>query len=269
MCFLGGDRLPEDLKAQALETFNLYHKTVLQSYIQAREDSVMGQVESLLQETIALQQLSQALSGAPNFDDILDIFYQTCTKVLGFDFVVFSLVDPKQQRIQAIGGIGVSKDHLENANQPLDGKDIMADIIRTGKTEIITGWDSRFDKKIFKEEGMDEWGLRVFTPITLRRENIGLVEVGFNQHTETSVDESQIRLLRTFIDQTALALENAKREEASQQAIHREALIKDITTKVRASTNLDTVLQTTVKEIGDALGGKRVYIHLVSSNNGQ
>ena len=67
-----------------------------------------------------------------------------------------------------------------------------------------------------------------------------------------------------FIDQTALALDNAQRYEASQRAIRREALLKEFATKVRASTNLDTILQTAVKEIGEAMGSKRTYIHLVS-----
>ena len=52
-------------------------------------------------------------------------------------------------------------------------------------------------------------------------------------------------------------------------AAQREALIKEITTKVRASTDLDKILQTTVKEIGDAIGGKRTYVHLVSPSNGE
>jgi GAF domain-containing protein len=224
--------------------------------------------EALVQETMALQQLSQALSGTLKFDEILDIFFQTCTKVLGFDFVIFSLVNEHQKRVKAIAGVGVTDTHLSQANYPLDSENIMADIIRTGQTEGITGWDDRFDKETFEAEGMAEWGLRIFTPITLRQENIGLVEVGFNRNVEATVEDSQIRLLRAFINQTALALDNAQRYEASQRVARREALIKEITTKVRASTNLDTILQTAVKEIGDAIGGKRTYVHLVSPTNG-
>ena len=225
--------------------------------------------EDLLHETIALQQLSQALSGTLQQNEILDIFFQTCTKVMGFDFVIFSLVDKKQQRVKAIAGVGITADHLKRADHSLDSKDIMVDIIDTGATEIIVGWDDRFDPNNFEAENMSDWGQRVFTPIKLRNENIGLVEVGYNKNTETVIEDAQIRLLRAFIDQTALALENARRHEASQRAIRREALIKEITTKVRASTNLDTILQTTVREIGDAIGGQRTYIHLVSPPNGQ
>jgi len=220
--------------------------------------------EDLLHETIALQQLSQSLSGTLKIGEILDIFFQNCTKVLGFDYVIFSLVDPQQQRVKAIGGVGVSAAHLKRANHPLNSDDIMADILRSGHTEMITGDDPRFNREIFQNEGMVEWGKRIFTPIKLRQENIGLVEIGYNKNTETDIQDSQIRLLRAFIDQTALALDNAQRYEASQRAIRREALLKEFATKVRASTNLDTILQTAVKEIGEAMGSKRTYIHMIS-----
>jgi GAF domain-containing protein len=225
--------------------------------------------EALLQETMALQQLSQALSGTLNFQEILDIFFQTCTKVLGFDLVIFSLVDQDRQRVKAIAGVGVSEAHLKRANHPLDSNDIMADIIRTGRTELITGWDDRYDNTNFEAENMTDWGLRIFTPITLRKENIGLVELGFSKNVDITIEDSRIRLLRAFIDQTALALDNAQRYEASQRAARRETLIKEITTKIRASTNVETILQTTVKEVGEAIHGKRAYVHLVSPKNGQ
>jgi GAF domain-containing protein len=224
--------------------------------------------EDLLHETIALQQLSQALSGTLSVEQIVEIFFQTCTKMLGFDFVIFSLVDDNRQRVKAIAGSGVTQEHIKRANHPLDSNDIMADIIRTGHTEVIDGWDDRFDKTIYDTEQISEWGLRVFTPICLRQENIGLVEIGYNKNTQEEITDSQIRLLRAFIDQTALAIDNARRHEASQRAIRREALIKEITTKVRASSNVDTILQTAVKEIGDALHGKRTYVHLIAPTNG-
>ncbi len=224
--------------------------------------------EDLLHETIALQQLSQALSGTLDADQIVEIFFQTCTKMLGFDFAIFSLVDAEKQRVKAIAGAGVTTEHIQRANHPLGSDDIMADIIRTGQTEVITGWDDRFDQENFDVENMADWGLRIFTPIRLRQKNIGLVEVGYNKKIEAEIEESQIRLLRAFIDQTALALDNAQRHAANQRAIRREALIKEITTKVRGSSTVDAILQTAVKEIGDALHAKRTYIHLVSPSNG-
>jgi PAS domain S-box-containing protein len=224
--------------------------------------------EVLLQETQALQQLSQALAGTLRVNDILDLFFQACTQDIGFEYVQFSLVDSYQHRVRAIAGVGVSDSQIKRANKSLDSSDIMVDIIKTGRTEIITGWDDRFDQELYETEGHADW-IRVFTPITLRKENIGLIEAGFNKNLQANIKDSQLRLLRAFIDQTALALDNAQRYEASQRVGRREALIKDIIAKVRSSTDLETILQTTVREVGEAIDGKRSYVHLVPPNNGE
>lgn len=247
-----------DHLANAIQNARLF-ESVIQAQLEAEE---------LLHETQALQLFSQMLAGTLQVNEILNIFFRACIDVLGFEYGVFSLVDKYQNRIKAIAGFGVSESQIKQANRSLDSQDIMADIIRTGKTEVITGWDERLNRDMFEAEGHAQW-VRVFTSVTLRQENIGLVETGFNKDTHKRIDESQIRLLRAFIDQTALALDNAQRYEASQKAAHRETLIKEITTKVRASTNIDTILQTTVKELGDALGSKRAYVHLISPTNGE
>lgn len=236
---------------------------LFESVIQSQQTA-----EVLLQETQALQQLSQALAGTLRVKDILDLFFQACTQDIGFEYVQFSLVDSYQHRVRAIDGVGVSDSQIKRANKSLDSNDIMVDIIKTGRTEIITGWDDRFDQTLYEDEGHANW-VRVFTPITLRKENIGLIEAGFNKNTQTHIKDSQLRLLRAFIDQTALALDNAQRYEASQRVGRREALIKDIIAKVRSSTDLETILQTTVREVGEAIDGQRSYVHLVPPNNGE
>ena len=183
--------------------------------------------------------------------------------MIGLEYVIYSQVNKDTSRIRAIGGTGVSEFHLRRINYALDSDNITAYIVKQGERELLTGWDDRFDKEIFETEQQENW-IRLFLPVTLRLENIGVVEAGFNQLIDKKISDSQINLLRAFIDQTALALDNAQRYEASQRQARREALIKDITTKVRASTDIDTILQTVVKELGQAIEGQRPYVHLVS-----
>ena len=63
---------------------------------------------------------------------------------------------------------------------------------------------------------LDEKGLwtRLFSPLTLRAQPIGVVEAGFKER-DILVSEAQIRLFRAFIDQTALALDNARQYETA------------------------------------------------------
>jgi GAF domain-containing protein len=219
------------------------------------------EAEERLRETAALQQLSQSLARTLQVSEILDIFFRASLDVIGgFDYIMLSLVDKQQQRVSVVGGVGVTDSHIKKASHSLDSSDIMADIIRTGQTELITGWDERFDKETFESEGHEEW-VRVFTPVSLRQENVGVVEAGFRKGGYQRVHESQINLLKAFISQTVLALDNAKRYEASQQTARREQILREVTARVRNSADVDTILRTAAQEVSRALGRKSfVYL---------
>ncbi|MCI0560479.1 MAG: GAF domain-containing protein, partial [Nitrososphaera sp.] len=94
------------------------------------------QTQEALLETQALQQLSQKLAGTLQMDEILDIFFRACTEDIGFEYIQFSLVDQTQHRIKAIAGAGISESQIKRSNHSLDSADIMADVIRSGQTEI-------------------------------------------------------------------------------------------------------------------------------------
>jgi PAS domain S-box-containing protein len=220
-----------------------------------------SEAEERLQETLALQELSQALSGSLAQEQILQLFFQACTSRIGFEYVQLSLVELGQNRVRALAGVGMPEQQLQNSVHSLDANTIAVDIIRTGRTEIISGWDERVDR-VGLEADTPRAGVRVFTPITLRRENIGLVEAGFNSNVSPSISAPQVRLLQAFVVQTALALDNARRYEASQRMAEREALTKEIINKIRASNELGIILATTVQEIGRAIGSKRAVIQI-------
>ncbi|RME71002.1 MAG: GAF domain-containing protein, partial [Chloroflexi bacterium] len=217
--------------------------------------------EQRLYETQALQELSKKLASTLEMDQILDTFFQACTDIVGFEYVIVSLVEKEHNRVRAVAGRGVSEQNIQRANRALDSTDIMADIIRTGSTEVITGWDDRFDRETFEAEGHADW-VRVFTPIVLQNENIGLVEAGYNISTKTEITPAQLDLLRAFIDQMALALDNARRYQAIQRAARREAIITEIAGKIRSSISVEDILKTTVEELGKVTGASRGHILL-------
>lgn len=223
--------------------------------------------EDRLRETIALQQFSQALAGTRHVNEILEILFDACTKVIGFDYIQVSLVDKKQQ-IKAVAGVGVSESQLRLSTSSLNSGDMMADIIRTGKTEIISGWDERLHKSQFEAQKQHNW-LRVFTPITLRQNRVGLVEAGFfNTTKQATLESEQTQLLQAFIDQTALALDNAQRYEVSRRAAQRETIIREITGKIQSAVDIDDILKTTVTELSQLLDTSRASVRLAVTQAG-
>ena len=88
-------------------------------------------------------------------------------------------------------------------------------------------------------------------PITLRGEVIGALGLE-NEGREWSGEERA--LIKAVTVQLGLALENARLLEDSQRRAARERLIGEISSRLRASSDVETVLQHTVQELSQALG---------------
>jgi len=63
-------------------------------------------------------------------------------------------------------------------------------------------------------------------------------------------------------DQMALAIENARLFEQTQSRAARERLIRGITDRIRGAVDVESILQTTVQEIGKALGASHGLVRL-------
>jgi GAF domain-containing protein len=66
----------------------------------------------------------------------------------------------------------------------------------------------------------------------------------------------------TILEQAALALENTRLLEASQRRAAHERLVADISRKVRSSASLNTILSSTILELGRALNASYAQIHI-------
>jgi GAF domain-containing protein len=101
----------------------------------------------------------------------------------------------------------------------------------------------------------------IVVPIRLRDEAVGVLGL---QDTEGGRQwtDGEIALIEAIADQLALAIENARLLEETQQRAEQERIIADITARVRSSMDPETILQTAVRELGAALGSDRAFIQL-------
>jgi len=76
----------------------------------------------------------------------------------------------------------------------------------------------------------------------------------------------QLDLARTLSDQLSVALENARLLESSQRQAALEQAIGEISTKIGASTKVEAILRSTVKEIGEQLDDTEVILELESDS---
>jgi GAF domain-containing protein/HAMP domain-containing protein len=72
----------------------------------------------------------------------------------------------------------------------------------------------------------------------------------------------EIKVLEAISEQLGIALENARLFDETQRLAHREVISSDVVSRIWASTNIDTIMQTAIQELGRALKVSQGAIHL-------
>ena len=94
----------------------------------------------------------------------------------------------------------------------------------------------------------------VAIPIKLRGHIIGVLDVR-SKNGQRPWKPDEIAMLEAAAERAALALENARLIESAQRRAARERAIGDISTRIGAVSNLESILQTAVEELGRKIGG--------------
>ena len=150
---------------------------------------------------------------------------------------------------------------LENSRLFTEAQQSLAEMSATQQQYLQGAWLSlaagqKLEYEVGDSESTGRQGIEI--PLTLRDQIIGQINMS-NSEEWTS---EQRNLIESIAAQAALALENARLVEESQSIAARERLVNDITSKVWASTTVDSILQTTVRELGRALEAAEVDIEV-------
>lgn len=103
-------------------------------------------------------------------------------------------------------------------------------------------------------------------PILLREQQIGNLVLEADPSASgpapSSWSSEELSLIVAIADQAALALENARLLNETQQRAGQERIRASVTDKVWASTNVESILQTALEELGVSLGAIEGLIQL-------
>ncbi len=108
----------------------------------------------------------------------------------------------------------------------------------------------------------DEDGRQLAVPIRFRGEAIGSVLLRRTEEQPPWSPEER-QLAEEIGEQIALALENARLLEETRRHAERDHRIAEITARVRASMDPETILRTAVQELGAVLGVDRAIVRVV------
>jgi PAS domain S-box-containing protein len=186
---------------------------------------LLAETQETAQRMEALYETSRALSAATDEETAIRTVLESIYWAMACDYLTIATVDEQAGVIEDRHGIwhgefDVFPEWMQMVRYPLDHPDIIADVYRTGRTEIIDGWDERFNREIWEKYGHENL-LRIFMPVRAHDRIVGVVEVGFDRRKKERIDKKEVQTLTAFVDQAAVALENARLIRETRQAARR------------------------------------------------
>jgi GAF domain-containing protein len=103
----------------------------------------------------------------------------------------------------------------------------------------------------------------IVTPIALRGQVIGTLSLQ-DLIPDRQWTAEEVALVETVSEQLAQTLENLRLFEDTQKQATREQLTRQITDKLRAAPDIDTIIQTGLTELAKALNVSRAYVKLTT-----
>ena len=101
---------------------------------------------------------------------------------------------------------------------------------------------------------LEKLSATISIPIRFRGQTIGVLDIR-SKTGQRLWKPDEIAMLEAAAERAALALENARLVENAQRRAARERAIGDISTRIGAVSNLESILQTAVEELGRKIGG--------------
>jgi GAF domain-containing protein len=155
---------------------------------------------------------------------------------------------------------------LENSRLYTEAQQSINEMSATQQQYLQGVWlalaaEQKFEYALGENDSIGKQEIEI--PLTLREQIIGQINMtGLEEWTP-----EQKNLIESIASQAALALENARLVEESQSIAMRERLANEVTSKIWASTTMDSILQTTVRELGRALEAAEVSIEVSMDGN--
>ena len=104
----------------------------------------------------------------------------------------------------------------------------------------------------------------VSVPIFISGKPVGVIRLR-KPESGLNWSEDEIDLIQTLTDRLSQALESARVYQSSQMLALQEQLTTDISSQLRQTLDIDTVLKTAARELGEAFRAKEVVIRMAAN----
>ena len=264
-----GERILGVLDVQSTKPFsfsedNLRSLQILadQLAVAVANTELFSETQEHLSQHRLLHHITSTAASGTTLDEALESAVKGIQVTLGGDRVTILLADRDKKMLEVKAAVGYTED-ITNSN------------VEIGKG--VTGWvaahrrplrirDVSEDPRYVKVSANTRSELAV--PLIYRNELLGVLNVESEQidaYTENDEEE----MLGTLGGSLAAVVANARLVEQIRSQSERERLIYDITSKIRRSTDIQSILMTTASEITKVTGARFTKIQVKPHGNGK
>jgi sigma-B regulation protein RsbU (phosphoserine phosphatase) len=213
---------------------------------------LFAETQEHLSQHRLLHHVTTAAASGTTLEEALNSAAQGLQVTLGGDRVALLLTDRDKKVLKVEATAGYSEE-VKNVEVPFG--------------EGITGWVAVHQQPqrindVTSDLRYIEIGSNVRSelaiPLSYRGELLGVLNVESDQPGAYSENDEE--LLGTLGGSLAAIIANARLLEQIRHQVDRERLLYEVTSKIRRSTDMQTIMATTASELSRALGARRTQI---------
>jgi GAF domain-containing protein len=210
-------------------------------------------------ELEVVNRVAQAVSQLLRLDSLFRVVHAQMAQVLPQTDLAIGLYEPATDQV-AYPLWTEDSEVSERSFAPV-GNDMAGYVLRTRQpltlTEDLAGQAALFGIDLPDRPPLSWMGVPLLAGDTL----LGLIAVQ-DRRQEGRFSDDDAALLATIASQVATAIQNNRLLEETQRTARRERLIHEITSKMRRSPDMRSILDTTAREVGRALNVSRTTVRL-------
>jgi PAS domain S-box-containing protein len=257
---LMGDRVlgAIDVQSTAINAFmsgevNILHLLADQLAIAVWNSLLFGQIQKNLSQHRLLHQITLAASAANSIDDALAATVQSLHTIIAGERAMVMMFDGNVLQVRTAVGY--------------EGVDFSTYALKLG--EGIPGMAAEQRKPVWFNHLLDHPELPLLdpntqselaVPIYFSDRLIGVLDVC--SHQPGLFNETDQEILVSLGNTLGAIVANAQLVREVRQQVDRQQMLYDITGRIRRTTDIQTILQTSAREIARSLGAKRAHIEI-------
>lgn len=231
-----------------------------QAAVAIQNIALLEQTQQQLENLTAIQQTTADLSAALTIDEAVNVLLPRLQEAVRADKV--SLFFLNDGNVIRVGATPLEPGETVEMVASLADYPLMAEVATTQKASYNEVEDPKLQDYV--RDALKTAGVTSIATIPLIGQGgtFGVLSISLQQPDRTFAKD-EIDLLTTITSQVTIAFQRIELLEQARAKAQREQMLREITSRVRGSADVDTIMKTAVQEIGRALG-RKTYIYLDS-----